>query len=79
MDHKTTVAEFSAFLGKLVKGLRKGHRAASARDWKTATGYYRLAADTLVPGGPIQRRIDAEAERMARLAENPPPDPKPLT
>lgn len=78
MDSKVTLAEFSAFLGKLVKGLRKGHKAASGRDWRTATGYYRMASEVLSPGGPIQKRIEAEADRMAKLAADPPQPPKPL-
>ena len=75
---KFTLAELSAILGKLAKGLRKGHKSASKRNWLEATGYYRMASDTLAPGGPIQRRIDEEASRMAKLAENPPDPPQPL-
>lgn len=78
MLDKITLGEFSAILAKLAKGLRKGHRAASGRDWLTATGYYRIASDLLIPGGPIQTRIEAEANRMAKLAENPPEPPRPL-
>lgn len=78
MLDKITLGEFSAILGKLAKGLRKGHKSASGRDWITATGYYRIASELLIPGGPIQKRIAEEADRMAKLAEHPPEPPKPL-
>lgn len=78
MLDKITLAEWSKVLGKLAKGLRRGHKAASSRDWKTATGYYRLASEVLHPGGPIHRRVTDEADRMAKLADNPPEPPKPL-
>lgn len=70
--------DMSSLVGVLARSLRKGRKAASARDWRSATAYYMRAAETLKGTGPIGARIKGLAERMRELAEHPPEKPKPL-
>jgi hypothetical protein len=66
------LVEFSRTLGRLARPLRKGHKMASRQEWAEAGRSYREASETLSPGGPIWRKLVDMAERMERLASDPP-------